>query len=209
MNSLGCRKNQTQGITPDMRCTSGKWAEWTEPESSSIFLMVINHFLFLNIHVYSTYTFVEKGGRIKIVLGIYSGLPARIWDQSEMHSVLKTIPNFLLSLSLNNYFPLRITLSFGLTGKKKLAFFTPMWVFFVHNSCQEAFLHLDTNMSCRFKVQSLSDTCHVRSLEEVVLICADFRQGKKIGQKKNPQKKEVKDCVKEWLAAGVLSYLSL
>ena len=55
-------------------------------------------------------------------------------------------------------------------------------------------------MSCRFKVQSLSDTCHVRSLEEVVLICADFRQGKKIGQKKKkktPQKKEVKDCVKE------------
>lgn len=139
--------------------------------------------------MYSTYTFVEKGGRIKIVLGIYSELPARIWDQSEMHSVLKTIPNFLLSLSLNNYFSPRITLSFGLTGKKKLAFSTPMWVFFVHNSCQEAFLHLDTNMSCRFKVQSLSDTCHVRSLEEVVLICADFRQGKKIGQKKKPTKK--------------------
>lgn len=44
-------------------------------------------------------------------------------------------------------------------------------------------------MSCRFKVQGLLDTCRVRSLKKVVLICADFRHSKKIGQKKKKGKR--------------------
>lgn len=174
--------------------------------------MVIDHFFFLMSYLYCFffvfYLHVCRKKRKNKNCTWNLLRTVRLWGQAKTHPVLKTTPIVLISLNLNNYFPPGFTLFWShrkTKQKKKSWLFPHPCEFFVHNSCQEAFLHLDTNMSCRFKVQGLLDTCRVRSLKKVVLICADFRHSKKIGQKK----KKVKDHVKEWLATRVLSYLSL